>query len=150
MAKRVLIIEDGPGTQAVLQAVLEAEGYEVCVAATAAQALACLDDHPDVILLAQHLPDMPADELVKTIKAQSPIPVLVLTSEQALGQNSILRTMADATHSKPFNLRLLFKQLAVLLESVQSHRAGLSLSELCDRLTRGGPGNGRRRRQASQ
>jgi DNA-binding response OmpR family regulator len=150
MTKRVLIIEDAPSTRAILQAVLEAEGYEVCTAATAAEALACLAQQPDVILLDQQLPDMSTAELLTQIKAASATPILLLTAEQAIQADGLLHRLVQATHPRPLNLRVLFKQVAALVESIQAPRAGLSLSELQSRLAYGQRMSRRQSDQASR
>jgi DNA-binding response OmpR family regulator len=116
MAKRVLIVAATSSTLELLCVVLEHAGYEVCTASTSAQALACLQQRPHAIVLAVPLPDMPAKELFRLIKAQGAVPMLVLCNTR--GRYEIPLTMltrSDAYHHKPLKLGKLFRQLEALL-----------------------------------
>jgi len=50
-AHRILLVEDEPGVRKAMQMLLKVEGFRVIVAASAASAIECLRDNPDIDLL---------------------------------------------------------------------------------------------------
>ncbi|MBM4440759.1 MAG: response regulator [Candidatus Rokubacteria bacterium] len=130
-AARILVVEDNRDTAALLRDLLEAEGYAVEAAVTGEQALAQLEQNPDVDLLVLDLmlPGMSGYEVIERLRAHSElasVPVLVLS---ALSSTSArirgLRDGADDYMTKPF-----------LPEELLARTRTLVTSRLLERRTR--------------
>jgi two-component system KDP operon response regulator KdpE len=102
--RHILIIEDDPVIQHVLQATLEYGGFTYEPAETAHRAISLFQKvYFDAILLNLGLPDMDGNDLIKTLRGQSDLPILVV-SGQADEQRRIasLDLGADDFVAKPF------------------------------------------------
>ncbi|MGC6487621.1 MAG: sigma-54-dependent transcriptional regulator [Planctomycetota bacterium] len=86
MHPTVLIIDDDPDVQGLVQLALQQEGVVLTPAYTAAKALEELDREMfAAVVLDLGLPDTPGDELLATIRERHPdVPVLVLSGEREL------------------------------------------------------------------
>ena len=81
----VLDVEDDAGIRAVLRATLEAAGYRVVEATTAARAEVEARSHkPDIVLVDLGLPDRDGLELIAALRTWSPVPILVLSARDCL------------------------------------------------------------------
>jgi PAS domain S-box-containing protein len=130
-AARILVVEDNRDTSALLQDLLEAEGYTVESALTGEKALEALAQNPDVDLLVLDLmlPGMSGYDVIEALRANADlasIPVLVLS---ALSSTSArirgLRDGADDYMTKPF-----------LPEELLARTRTLVTSRLLERRTR--------------
>ena len=74
----VLIVEDDPALQSVLQMLFEANGYRVVAAGTASGGVhdARLYN-PDIVIVDLGLPDRDGIEVIKAIRAWSAMPIVV-------------------------------------------------------------------------
>lgn len=102
----VLIIEDDPSVQTVVQAVLKNSDYEVESAKTAEEGQSLAIEHKyDMIILDLGLPDGDGFEVCKNIRDEEvTTPVLILSAEQETGMKvKCLRVGADDYLTKPFN-----------------------------------------------
>src|SRR5699024_9965540 len=83
MSATVLVVEDEPAIQELLQVSLAGAGYKVLAAMDASQAHAIMEQAlPDVIVLDWMLPGMSGMALAKTLRNQSRthhIPIIMLT-----------------------------------------------------------------------
>ncbi|MER6797708.1 response regulator, partial [Amycolatopsis mediterranei] len=79
MAVRVLLVEDDAGVAAALAESLHARGHPVTSVARGADAL---HRHraADLVLLDLGLPDLDGLDVLRKIRAVSPVPVIVLTA----------------------------------------------------------------------
>ena len=85
MAISVLIVEDDKNIQELLQMYLEKEGYAVTVAGDGGQGLTKFRSiKPDLVLLDVMMPVMDGWAVCKTIRAESDIPVIMLTAKGEL------------------------------------------------------------------
>jgi DNA-binding response OmpR family regulator len=75
---RVLMVEDDDAIAEPLARGLEREGYEVLRSATGADALAA--DAYDVVLLDLGLPDLDGFEVCRRLRAESAVPIIVVTA----------------------------------------------------------------------
>lgn len=102
----VLIVDDEPAIRRLLRTGLAAGGYRTIEAETAGAALAQLRaDQPDLILLDLGLPDMAGIDLVRAIRAGSPVPILVLSArDDEQGKVEALDQGADDYVTKPFSM----------------------------------------------
>ena len=82
MATSVLVVEDDKNIRDLLQMYLEKEGYAVTVAADGGQGLAKFRAiKPDLVLLDVMMPVMDGWSVCKTIRAESPTPIIMLTAK---------------------------------------------------------------------
>ena len=102
---RLLVVEDDPDIQRVLQTLLEAARYRVLVAANGARALIEARSHqPDVILVDLGLPDRDGQGLIRDIRAFSTVPILVLSARTMEAEKiRALDNGADDYVTKPFD-----------------------------------------------
>ena len=120
---RVLVIEDEPEIRNIVRVLLEAEGYRVAEAQTAARGRICArTEKPDLVLLDLGLPDTDGVALIGEIRTWSPVPIVVL-SARALEQQKILALDAGADDyvTKPFSApELLARVRAALRRNAQA------------------------------
>ena len=105
MAARVLVIEDDPDLRPLMEQILTEPGYRVSTAATGHAGLGHFEAHqPDLVLLDLVLPDMNGLEVCRLIRAQSAVPIIILT---AVTDRSVLvaglQAGADDYVTKPFS-----------------------------------------------
>src|SRR5450631_4368079 len=78
----VLVVEDDPSVTRVLRAALRSRGYEVTSAKTGEAGLIAAGQlQPSVILLDLGLPDIDGVEVCRRLRAQSTVPIIVVTAE---------------------------------------------------------------------
>jgi CheY-like chemotaxis protein len=114
----VLLVEDDLSIRDMLRELLEDEGYQVRSAGNGRDALACLRAGVPtrLILLDLMMPVMDGwafREAQRADPALSPIPVIVLSADDALSEKA-LGMSAAAWLSKPF-------ELGVLLDAIHRH-----------------------------
>ena len=104
MRARVLVVDDDPALAEMLTIVLRGEGFEPAVVRDGSRALDVFRDvHPDLVLLDLMLPGMSGLDVCKQIRAESGIPIIMLTAKTdtvdvVLG----LESGADDYVMKPF------------------------------------------------
>ncbi len=120
---RVLVVEDEPEIRAIVRVLLEGEGYRVAEAENAERALiAARTEKPDLVLLDLGLPDNDGLQVVRGIRAWSPMPIVVL-SARTLEEQKILALDAGADDyvTKPFSApELLARARAALRRNAQA------------------------------
>jgi two-component system KDP operon response regulator KdpE len=120
---RVLVVEDEPEIRAIVRVLLEGEGYRVAEAENAERALiAARTEKPDLVLLDLGLPDGDGLQVVRGIRAWSPMPIVVL-SARTLEEQKILALDAGADDyvTKPFSApELLARARAALRRNAQA------------------------------
>jgi len=102
---QVLVVEDEPGIRQVLRVLLEAEKYRVVEAATAERAEIEARAHkPDLLIVDLGLPDGDGLDVIRRVRAWSPVPVIVLSARTLESQKiAALDAGADDYVSKPFS-----------------------------------------------
>src|SRR5215217_140480 len=105
MATRILIVEDEVSIAEPFARLLEREGFEARVAATAADALRMArDERPDLVLLDLALPDGDGRDVCRTLRAESGVPVIMLTARGTETDRVVgLELGADDYVVKPFS-----------------------------------------------
>lgn len=132
---RILVVEDDAGLRDLLRTLLEAEGYRVIEAETAARALIEARSHkPDAVLADLGLPDRDGQAVIRSIREFSPVPIIVL-SARAMEADKVLALDggADDYVTKPFSsTELLARVRAALRRSARSaeQRETLRLGKL--------------------
>jgi len=120
---QVLIVEDEPGIRNVLRVLLEGERYRVVEAATAERAAIEARSHkPDLLLVDLGLPDGDGLDVIRGVRAWSPVPIIVLSARTFEPQKiAALDAGADDYVTKPFSApELLARVRAALRRNVRA------------------------------
>lgn len=117
----ILLVDDEPVIIDSLTYSLEKEGFEVVSAVDGAQALSLFPQvKPDLVVLDIRLPIIDGLEVCRRLRAQSPVPIIMLT---ALGNEMDrvvgLEVGADDYLPKPFSFRELLARIRSMLRRVE-------------------------------
>ena len=135
MTDRILVVDDEPGSREGLQRLLEAWGYQCDAAASAEEALAKIDNGgPTAVITDLVMPKVDGLEFIRRLKADSPIPVIVLTGQGTIGQAvEAIRLGAQDILEKPVEpdkLKILLEKMAGTRELLaENHRLRAELRE---------------------
>jgi CheY-like chemotaxis protein len=116
----ILVVEDNPANQMLIEAVLTGAGYAIAMVGSAPEALDSIGDRrPDLILMDIQLPGMDGLSLTRRLKADpgtASIPIVALTAH-ALASDHQLSIDAGCVGyiTKPFDTRVLPDQVAGFL-----------------------------------
>lgn len=127
---QVLIVEDEPGIRDVLRVLLDAAGYRVIEADTATRgAIEAKSHKPDLLIVDLGLPDRSGIELIASVRAWSPVPIIVLSARTHESDKiGALDAGADDYVTKPFAAKeLLARVRAALRRSATGERKGVEL-----------------------
>lgn len=116
-ARRIVVVDDDPVLRAILRGYLEDAGYRVTESADGEALLDALPRlDPALILLDVKLPGASGFELLRSIRARSDLPVIMVTScSQARERVEGLELGADDYVTKPFNARELVARVRNVL-----------------------------------
>jgi DNA-binding response OmpR family regulator len=116
-AAKILVIDDDAYVLRSLQAILEADGYDVYTATSGQAGLTLLtEENPDLVLVDMVMPEMSGWEVCERIRHVSTVPIILLTASQtAKGQAPSPRVGANAYLFKPVSLSKLRAQVKTLL-----------------------------------
>jgi two-component system KDP operon response regulator KdpE len=120
---RVLVVEDEPEIRNIIRVMLEAEHYRVAEAETAGRGeRSARNEKPDLILLDLGLPDADGVTVIRSVRAWSPVPIVVLSARSQEAQKiAALDAGADDYVTKPFSaLELLARVRAALRRNIRS------------------------------
>jgi len=82
MAARVLVVEDDPASAEMLSIALRQAGFETAVIGEGTKVMPALRElKPDLVLLDLMLPGMSGIDVCKAIRAESDVPIVVLTAK---------------------------------------------------------------------
>jgi two-component system response regulator MprA len=114
---RVLVIEDDQEIADVLRRTLRQEGHDVRSAGDGEQALAAAAEFmPDLVILDLGLPKLDGVEVLRRLRADDDVPVLILTARSDLDDRVAgLDTGADDYLVKPFERQELLARMRALL-----------------------------------
>jgi two-component system alkaline phosphatase synthesis response regulator PhoP len=118
MAKKVLIADDEPNIVTSLEFLMEANGYEVCVARNGDEALNLVnDERPDLVLLDVMMPARSGFEVCQKIRESGvSLKILMLTAKGRDIEIEKGRAMgADDYITKPFSTKELVERVRRLL-----------------------------------
>ena len=119
----VLIVEDEPEIRRFLRAAFGVEGYRVVEAATGRRGSVDAGTHkPDLAIVDLALPDVDGIEVIRRIRAWSPMPIIVLSARvQEQPKIDALDAGANDYVTKPFGVgELLARVRAALRYAVRS------------------------------
>jgi CheY-like chemotaxis protein len=120
----ILVVEDNPANQMLIEAVLQTSGYAISLASSAAEALERIEHRrPDLILMDIELPGQDGLSLTRKLKADpstASIPVVALTANAMSGdrQRSV-EAGCIGYISKPYDTRSLGTEIAAFLAAAQ-------------------------------
>src|SRR6266581_1930198 len=114
---RILVVDDEIEIVRALERSLAAHGFEVFTAGSGEEALEAISLHrPDLILLDLGLPSMSGLEVIKRVRAQSNLPIIVLSVKDTEHDKvQALDLGADDYVSKPFGMDEVLARLRVAL-----------------------------------
>ena len=125
LSERILIIEDDEKIVRLLQRGLAFEGYEVDTAPDGESGLIKAGNRkPDIIILDIMLPGIDGIEVCQRLRANSSVPILMLTAKDALNDRiDGLDSGADDYMVKPFQLEELLARIRAVLRRTEQDRA---------------------------
>jgi two-component system KDP operon response regulator KdpE len=125
----VLVIDDEPPIRRLLRTTLAVQDYRVVEAADGAEGLSLLrHERPDVLIVDLGLPDIDGLELIRKIRAESPVPIVVLSSrDDEKGKVEALDLGADDYVTKPFGMEELVARLRTALRHRLQQQGGRPL-----------------------
>lgn len=120
----ILVVEDNPANQMLIQFTLESSGYLVDVAGSAGEALVNMARrHPDLILMDVQLPGQDGLSLTRQLKADpavKAIPVVALTARAMVGDRDLcLAAGCSGYISKPIDTRTIADEIAHFLSAAK-------------------------------
>jgi DNA-binding response OmpR family regulator len=134
MARTILIVDDEPNLREALAEGLEAEGFQVVTAADGREALVRFrETGPDLIILDLMLPELSGVEVCRIVRAESPVPILMLTAKDSEVDKVVgLELGADDYVTKPFSLRELLARIRALLRRTERGIAAAATPAVID------------------
>jgi two-component system, OmpR family, response regulator MprA len=114
---RVLVVEDDAEIADVLRRTLRQEGHEVRSAGDGVEALEVAEEFiPDLVVLDLGLPKLDGVEVLRRLRAESDVPILILTARtETEDRVEGLDTGADDYLVKPFERRELLARMRALM-----------------------------------
>ena len=132
VARTILVVEDEPTLRETLAEALEADGFRAVQAGDGREALERFRaEQPDLVLLDLMLPELSGLEVTRHIRAESSIPIVMLTARDAEVDKVVgLELGADDYVTKPFSFRELSARIRAVLR--RGEQAGSALPPLVD------------------
>ena len=125
----ILVVEDDAPVRNLITTTLKAHNYRFLTAADGKSAILQASSHnPDVVFLDLGLPDMDGEEIIRTIRTWSEMPIIVISARsEEKDKIEALDAGADDYLTKPFSveellarLRVMQRRLSVLQSIAQS------------------------------
>lgn len=114
---QILVVDDEPAILRALRTNLTARGYEVQAVQTGEEAVRHIQEGaPDLVILDLMLPGMSGLEVCRRIRAESPVPIMVLSARgEERAKVHALDLGADDYVTKPFGMDELLARTRALL-----------------------------------
>ncbi len=130
--KKILLIEDEPQIARFVQLELTHEGYDVTIAHDGRDGLDIFKAHPfDLVLLDIMLPSINGIEVLRRIRQQASIPVIMLTArDSVMDKVSGLDSGADDYITKPFAIEELLARIRSMLRKQIMQNSTLKFKSL--------------------
>lgn len=127
-SKKVLIIDDEEKIVEAIKAYLENSSFKVMTAYDGASGIEIFNKFvPDIIILDLMMPGMSGEEVCKTIRLKSRVPIIMLTAK--IEENDIFNGLgigADDYITKPFSLKLLLARVSAVLRRTSEEAVPLA------------------------
>ncbi len=124
-AARILVVDDVPQNVRLLEAVLEAHGYDVVSATDGRTALQTVESaSPDLVLLDVVMPGLDGYGVCRQLREREEtavLPVIMLTASEGSSKTKGIEAGADDFISKPFNRDELLTRIRSLLRIKRYH-----------------------------
>jgi DNA-binding response OmpR family regulator len=132
MNRTILVVDDDKKTVDLIRLYLEKERYRVLVAYDGQQALLLArQKYPSLIILDWMLPQVDGLDICRILRAESPIPIIMLTAKSAEEDMLLgLDQGADDYLTKPFSPRELIARVRVVLRRSSQQADDLAAEEL--------------------
>ncbi len=136
MAKHVLVVEDDANISELLRLYLEKEGYQVTIAATGEDGIISFRQlTPTLVLLDIMLPGIDGWGVLRTIRQESRVPVIMLTAKgETFDKVSGLQLGADDYITKPFEMKEVLARIEAVLRRCQPEETAKSRRLVFDKL----------------
>ena len=117
ITRRILLVDDEPSIQKMLAHALEREGFQVHVVGDGEAALEAVDAYePHLIILDIMLPKVDGTEVIRRVRSQSDVPVIMLTAkDDEIDRVVGLELGADDYVTKPFAVRELVARVRAIM-----------------------------------
>lgn len=124
----VLVVEDEPGIASILSAYLERDGLRTRVAQDGEEALQLFRQlRPDLVLLDIHLPKVDGVDVLRVIRNEGQVPVIMVTALAGdVDKLLALRMGADDYVVKPFNPPEVVARVRAVLRRTQAQPAAVA------------------------
>lgn len=121
----VLIVDDEPKIRDTVRSYLERDGYSVLVADTGQRGIeAASRATPDLVVLDLMLPDLPGEEVARSLRVVSEVPIIMLTARSSEEDRVAgLKLGADDYLVKPFSPRELLARVEAVLRRARGGAA---------------------------
>lgn len=117
MNKKVLIVEDDNDINDIVSKTLETNDFTCIKTYSGTEALIYLKEDIDLVILNLMLPGLSGEEVIRKIKEQKDVPVLILSSKDSMDSKlALLNGGADDYMTKPFNLDELLARVNILIK----------------------------------
>jgi two-component system, OmpR family, response regulator RegX3 len=123
---RILVVDDEPAIRDTVGYALRQEGFDVEVRAEGEDGLdAALEESFDLVILDLMLPDIPGTEVCRRLRAESAVPIVMLTAKNAEVDRVLgLEIGADDYVAKPFSMAELLGRVRAILRRRDLDRSG--------------------------
>lgn len=118
----VLVVDDDASIRKTVATGLKARHFDVVVASNGTEALQILQQmNPSVVVLDLGLPDIDGVDVVRTVRTQSKVPIIVLSADGSESRKVLaLELGADDYVTKPFSIVELVARVRVALRHLSS------------------------------
>ena len=126
MSKKILIVEDDHNISELLQLYLKNEGYETVIANDGGEGIDQFRRfRPDLVLLDLTLPVMDGWGVLRTIRQDSKVPVIMLTAKgETSDKVTGLKQGADDYITKPFEMKEVLARVEAVLRRTAEEETG--------------------------
>jgi DNA-binding response OmpR family regulator len=130
MGKKILVVEDEEKISKIIKAYLEKEGFQVRTADSGQRALSILKEGFALIILDLMLPDIDGEDVCRTIREDSDIPIIMVTARS--GEEDRIKGLgigADDYVVKPFSTRELVARVNALLRRARKIKETITFNK---------------------
>ncbi len=137
--QKILIIEDDEIISNELKSLLDDNNYEGIILKDFKNAIdEILNIKPDLILLDINIPYMNGEALLKKIREESNVPVIMVTSRDSLVDEALSITYgADDYITKPYNPNILLLRIGAVLRRINNNSDTLMYKDLIINISKG-------------